>query len=476
MNKHGNLLKSFTQFSLGPFAVFALGLLTTPIITRLINPTEYGKLSMFNLISNIFALIAMCGVDNSFVRFFYEEKNEAISNFLMRCILLPSILSLGVVLIVFLFYDKISMYLFEEINIKAIIALNLNIIFLVLNRFSLLIIRMKKEAFKYSVIQILQKFLYIIMFFAFYYYFGEHYYVLIYAVTLSLIIVTNISVVLEKEEWFFKNKHIKAKNDFKLILVYGVPLVFNSMITWIFQSMDKISLKQWSNYEEIGIYAGAMSIVALLNVLQSSFSTFWVPVAFEHYEKDKEDKKFYIKINNIVTFCMIGCAIGCIMFKDIIILILGEKYKMASSIMPFLVFIPIMYTISETTVLGINFMKKPKYHIIISVISCLVNLVGNSILVPKFGARGAAISTGISYIVFFLVRSYISNKLYYIEFKFFKVVILISLLFVYSLYAVWSENVFVNIFIGSILLIVLFLFYYRLIYDTVKNLLYKNYC
>jgi len=473
MNKDGSLLKNFTQFSIGPFAVFALGLLTTPIITRLINPTEYGRFSMFNLVSSIFSLIAICGVDNSFVRFFYEEKKEALSNFLIRCVLLPNVLSLGMVFLIILFYDKVSIYLFEEINIKAIIALSFNIAFLVLNRFSLLIIRMKKEAFKYSVVQILQKSLYIIIFFVFYYYLGEHYYVLIYATTLSLILVTILSIILEKKDWDFKKDSTKSKNDLKSILVYGVPLVFNSMITWIFQSMDKMSLKQWSTYEEIGIYAGAMSIVALLNVLQNSFSTFWVPVAFEHYEKNREDKEFYIKVNNIVTISMIGCGIGCIMFKDIIVLILGEKYRIASNIMPFLVFIPIMYTISETTVLGINFIKKPKYHIIISILSCLANLIGNSILVPRFGAKGAAISTGVSYIVFFLARTYIATKLYYIKFKVVKIIILIFLLFLYAFCVMVNKNIFINICIGLFLLIILFMLYYKVIVDIIKALFYK---
>jgi len=473
MNKDGNLLKNFTQFSIGPFSVFVLGLLTTPIITRLINPTEYGKLSMFNLISSIFSLIAICGVDNSFIIFFYEEKKDALSNFLIRCVLVPSVLSLGMVFLIILFYDKISIYLFEEINIKAIIALSFNIVFLVLNRFSLLIIRMKKEAFKYSVVQILQKSLYIIMFFIFYYYLGEHYYVLIYATTLSLILVTILSIILEKKEWDLKKDSTKSKTDLKSILIYGVPLVFNSMITWIFQSMDKMSLKQWSTYEEVGVYAGAMSIVSLLNVLQNSFSTFWAPVSLEHYEKNREDKEFYIKVNNIITISMICCGIGCIMFKDIIVLILGEKYRIASNIMPFLTFIPIMYTISETTVLGINFTKKSKYHLIISILSCLTNLIGNSILVPRFGAKGAAISTGVSYIVFFLVRTYIASKLYYIKFKFFKIIILTILLLVYSLFSIIYSNIIFNILLGLVFIIFILGLYYKTILELIENILNK---
>lgn len=97
--------------------------------------------------------------------------------------------------------------------------------------------------------------------------------------------------------------------------------------------------------------------------------------------------------------------------NNFLILLLGKKFYPALYIMPMLVFIPIMYVLSETTVIGINFKKKTKYFLYISFIVLIINLVGNLILVPLFGARGAAISTGISYIIFFSLRTYFSTKL-----------------------------------------------------------------
>jgi O-antigen/teichoic acid export membrane protein len=77
-------------------------------------------------------------------------------------------------------------------------------------------------------------------------------------------------------------------------------------------------------------------------------------------------------------------------------------------IFPFLLFSPIMYSVSETTVVWINFKKKTYWHIVITAVSALVNYIGNALLVPVYAARGAAISTGVSYIVFFWMRTMIS--------------------------------------------------------------------
>ena len=94
----------------------------------------------------------------------------------------------------------------------------------------------------------------------------------------------------------------------------------------------------------------------------------------------------------------------------------GKKYRDAVYVFPFLAFMPIMYTVSESTVMGINFMKKSSYHVWISLISAVTNVIGNYFLIKSFGAKGAAISTGLSYIVFFIARTVLANKVYKINF------------------------------------------------------------
>ena len=132
---------------------------------------------------------------------------------------------------------------------------------------------------------------------------------------------------------------------------------------------------------------------------------------------------------------MLLIAIGLITFKDIIVLLLGSRYREAVFIFPYLVFMPIMYTISETTVIGVNFKKKTKYHINIATVSAVFNLIGNLILVPRLGARGAAISTGLAYIVFFACRTYYSNKFYKVNYSIGKFSICVGMVYILAAYS-----------------------------------------
>ena len=156
---------------------------------------------------------------------------------------------------------------------------------------------------------------------------------------------------------------------------------------------------------------------------------------------------------------MFAMGISMILVKDVFALILGSKYREAAYIMPYLIFSPVMYTISETTVGGINYLKKSKYHVLIASVACIINLSGNTILVPLIGGKGAAISTGFSYIVFFLMRTIIAEKFYKVGFGIKKVMIITVLTSMYALYNTFVRFNFIAIAGALICYIVLFILY-----------------
>lgn len=452
-----SLIKSFVSFSIGGYVSLIIGFFTVPIITRIITPDQYGIFSLFNLIINLCLLVVLLGFDQGFTRYYYEEKNKFL--LLYTSIKYPLIFFIILLFIGVLFRNQISNFIFQQIDVHMMIALMINLFFYIINTFSFLIVRMSKQGLKYSFLQILQQvsnFIFIIIIYKIY---GNSYRVLVLASVLSIIIVTLLSVIFEKEIWL-RNTKEKLKINIKELFKYGYPLVITMSLSWIFQSADKIAIKIFSNLNELGLYAGAFKIIALINVVQTGFTIFWVPVAYERFSKEPENKLFFQQVFNGISFIMLLLAIVVLVSKNLIILLLGENYYLASMIMPCLVFMPIMYSISETTVLGINFSKKTKYHVIISVIVSVFNILGNLILVPKFGAKGAAISTGIAYILFFSLRTYFAKKLIDYNFKLQRLYCISILIFIYSLYLSFYNEILLNIIFGILLLVLLCILYF----------------
>ena len=209
----------------------------------------------------------------------------------------------------------------------------------------------------------------------------------------------------------------------------------------------------------MGLYTAALKLVSVMNLIQTGFTIFWTPTAYEKYAKEPENKNFYRKAFLVVSFVMYVFGLLVIGFKDIIFLLFAKDYREASYIAPFLILMPIMYTISEITVVGINFKKKTYWHIVIAAISVLANFIGNTLLVPILGGKGAAISTGLSYIVFFAMRTAISKRLYEVKYDLSKIVMGNAVIVLVALVGTFKRSTLETILAASVgILFVLFLY------------------
>lgn len=466
-----NLIKKFLSFSIGGYINILIGLFTVPITTRLLSPEQYGISSLITTVTSFMFVICCLGTEQGFVRFFYEEKEENRGNLLYNCLFYPIFISSIVFILICILKDKISIFLlgYKE---KSIWLIFIGMIFFSsLNNFSLLIIRMQQKGKLYSFFNVLSKSLEFFFILILYKLYGDNYKILIFATLFSLILVVTISIIIEKNIWKFKGK---AKTNKKEILLYSLPLTLTMALNWIFVSSDKIIIKMLSNTTELGLYSGAFKIIALLSVLQTGFTTFWTPVSLEHYIKNSKDLNFYKKVNDYLSLIFFSIGIGILMFRNIIVLLLGGKYYEAIYIIPMLVFIPIMYLLSETTHIGISLKKKTKYYLYISIIVSITNLIGNIILVPKLGAKGAAISTGVSYILFFSLRTYFSIKLINFGFNLKRIYLSIILICIYSLILTFYNKIVYDFIIGFLLSCIILILYKNEIKEIYLNYLKKE--
>ncbi len=468
------LIKQFSKYAVGSLMVLLTGLITTPILTRLISTVEMGKYSMFFTIGSLIASIIYLGLDQSYVRYFYEEEENKRVELLNKCLKIPLLLSIAAMLLITFFYKRFSSIIVGKDSFLLCVVFGIYLIGLVIDKFWMLKFRMSQMAGTYSALNVLRKLSYLLFaVLLFYTIFGDSYWTLITSITIAEFVLMGVAYVFDKGNWKSNIKELKT-STFEL-LKYGFPFIFSTTITLIFHSTDKLMLNSLSDYNQIGIYAGAQSIVSLLTHVQTVFTTFWIPVAYEHYSKNPEDKAFFVHVNEIISYCMLIIAILLLCTKDLIILFLGAKYRDAVYVFPFLSFMPIMYTVSETTGIGINFLKRSQFHIFISTICAVVNAVCNYFLIIKYGAKGAAISTGIAYIVFFVLRTFLSNKVYPVNYKLLKFYVSCIVLYAMAIYASFTNVTFIFVLFAIVSVFVISLLYKSVLKDLfsmIKNLVF----
>ena len=410
--KEKSFLKHFMVIGGGTLLNMIVGFITTPIITRIVGTDEYGQYSIFTMYTSIALMVLCMGLDQALIRFYYHDTStDYQKTILKKCWQLPVIIciTLGLILNLLCYTGIVQM----EFDNFVVTMMTVCVLFQILNRLDLILLRVSYKTNLYSMLQVGYKvgFAGLVLIGAFVFR-QNYFYIMVVATVISYIGVTVAGILAQKNLWNFWNIKEKHEINNKELYMYAFPFIISMGITTFFQAIDKISLNYYCTYSDVGIYSSAMTLVHIFAIIQTTFNALWAPMATEHYEKAPDDKEFHQRGNRIITLVMFFIGLSLILIKDVFALLLGADYREAAYILPFLIFNPIMYTISETTVVGIVFMKKSKMHIVIASLACIVNIVGNTLLVPVYGCRGAAISTGIAYIIFYVARTLIANHYY----------------------------------------------------------------
>ena len=471
--KH-HLLKKFFSFSIGNWIGIIISFISTPIITYFIVPAEFGKASIFTIALNILLLFSIFGLDESFVRFFYSEKENNRNFLLYRTLKISVFISLFLAFVILLFWRQISNLLFSEIFFLPILILVLCIIFGTLERYMVLFVRMQQKGWTFSCIGLINKILVSVGAILFCLFVKKDFTAIIFAQLLSSVFTVLLVVIFEYKKLFdFVDINYKQiQHTYKEIFLYAIPFVPSYLFYWILQSGDRVFIKKLSNLNELGVYSLAAKFISILLIFQTSFTTFWVPLALERFHKDPEDKEFFLKVFNIVAFLMILILILIILFKDLIIFILPKSYSGISFLIPLLVFMPLMSTLCYITGLGINFYKKTKIYFLIIFCSSLVSLILNYFLISRLGAKGAALTNAIVYIFYFYLLTFVSFKYFDFRLNLKKYSIIFLLLFMYAFYSSFYAKITGNIIGGIIFVFIVIIWNLPIIKEYKKLILH----
>ena len=462
------VFKSFLEYFYGNFIVLLLGFISLPLITRLMSTDEYGRTSIFQSVVSIIYIFAILGLDQGYIRYFYSEGVNKIKLF-WQCVLPPfaiiTVLSIGY----FIGADFFNTLIFERTGLDITLLVIGYCVISVFERIVFLNIRMEQKGKLYSNLNVLSKVLYIAFIVIFVRILGDDFRVVLYALTLPLLIVTlglmvRFLVKSSKDE----TRRTETSLSEKELLRYSIPFIPMLLMEWLLTSMDKWSIKIFNGFSETGVYAAAMQIMVIISTIKITFVAFWSPIAMEKYENESEEscKAFFEDIFMKVQFLCMSIAFGLTIFRGIIVLILGEKYREAIQIIPFLALMPVLSLLFEMTGQGVKFTKKIKYFNYASAAAIVCNLVGNTLLVPIYKGIGAAIATGITYIVYFALGTYFSNKCYPVNYKI-KIFVLSLILYIgYAAFATVTNNQLLSACVG----LVVFAINMLLNLSTVKSL------
>lgn len=191
-----------------------------------------------------------------------------------------------------------------------------------------------------------------------------------------------------------------SKQVAKRMLKQSVPFIIAGLISVAYASVDKIMLKEiFNRTDDVGFYNVGYSLshswVFLLSALISSFS----PIIYEAY-KDKDEKLSNLRARQLYFIIFTISFIVAIMFSVLAPFAIPTLYTTAynPAIIPSILLVwsvPFAY-IGVARIIQITSEELQRYVILFSISTVVLNIILNSIFIPKLGATGAALATLIS--------------------------------------------------------------------------------
>jgi len=410
-----SLLSSTAIYTIANVINASIPLFLLPILTRILNPSDYGKVAMFATILAIFSAFTGLNSHGALSVRYFQQKQYVLSAYISTClaILFVSIvLILGIVFLSMSWLERITQVPAKWVVIAVMVAGAQFIVGI-----PLALWRASNQPFKYASFQIAQSLInaalslwlvlelgwawegstagqsFSLLFFAFF-----------------VLILLRISGLVREA----------PRKDYALdALKFGVPLIPHTIGVMLMAMSDRVMITNLLGIEQTGIYMVGMQIGMGIGLLTHSFNKAFGPWLFGKLnDMDLFGKIRVVRFTYIYFLILLILAIlWGLLAPWLLEILVGEQYRQASG---FVIYIALGFSFGGMYLIVthyIFYMSKTYLLSIITGLSGCLNVILNFFLIQLFGLKGAAIGFLISQMVFFLGTWFLSNRAYPMPWK-----------------------------------------------------------
>lgn len=365
-------------------------LITFPYATRILLPAGMGKISFATSVVAYFSMFAQLGIPTYGVRTCAKirDDKEKLSKTVQELLLINIITVLisyavfaGAILAVPRFNREKELLIIMGISI-LLNAMGVEWLYKALEQYSYITIR----SIIFKVVALLSMFLLI---------HNKEDYIIYGGITIFAASASNIlnfinlrkHIILKPLGGYELKKHMKP-----MLVFFAV-----SVAATIYTNLDNVMLGFMKDDTEVGYYTAAVKVKTILVSLITSASVVLLPRASLYIEKGEKDEFYRIlnKTLRLILIMAIPLAIYFIMYAEESILLLSGK-EFIDSILPMQIIMPTLIFIGMTNLIGIQMLVPLGREMLVfwsEVAGAIIDLILNAILIPSYGAAGAAIGT-----------------------------------------------------------------------------------
>lgn len=185
------------------------------------------------------------------------------------------------------------------------------------------------------------------------------------------------------------------------MLRFSMPIAAIALLSMVMHQADRYFLARYCDMNEVGIYSLAYQIgqgVLAFGLL--SFTSIWNIVVYE-ISAQPNAKEMYRKIFQWYSDVLLLLTLGAGLFaRQLLELMADPAYSGAADLIPIVAFGYVLFGFHEHFKTPAMLAKKTANMLPASIAAAAANIGLNFLLVPSFGAKGAAVATVITFGIF----------------------------------------------------------------------------
>jgi O-antigen/teichoic acid export membrane protein len=410
------LAVSFSHFVGGNVISLLLGLITFPILTRLLSREDYGILGLVTTTIAIAVAFAKGGISDGIIRLYKEHTDspERLSMFTSTVLTRSFILSLVVTAIYLVGLPVLHRYLgIHEEYLKCFMIMGVYLLVRPMNIIVLNYLRATGKTFFYNVITVTTKTVSIVLALGLLIYVIHDLYGYFVGVALAEIVMSFILFRWLLTNYRFVLGNISGELTLRLVK-FGIPLLLSEFSYLILTYVDRFMLVAYHGEAVLGLYSVGYNMASYLNdLVLFSLSYALVPMYVEMYVKEGKEKTEEF-LGKCLNYFLIGIIPLCVGYyavaKDLIIMLASNKYAESAVFSPLILLGLVFLGMNTILYAGLYLQKKTVQILLINFSAATVNIVMNIILLPEYQATGAAMATLIACITASVITVFLSFR------------------------------------------------------------------
>ncbi len=411
------LVKSSGIYALASLASPLVSLILMPFLTHHLSRNEYGVLAVLNTAIALLAGLTQFGLGNAFFRAYncdYEDRRDrrAIVSTTLTLLLL---IALPVTALALLAAPLLSSVLLNTANYAS--ALRLAALVVLLQNLTvpgLAWLRAENRALLYSILTIANLLVNLVgtLVFVSVLHMGLDGAVIAVAGGYGIIALCTLPLLVIRTG-------LAVRRDIAVnLLSFGLPLVSNFVSVWILQLSDRYLLSHFASLAQTASYAVAYSLGGLLGVvILSPFSLAWPSAMFTIAQRN-DAPRMYRMIFRWYSMLLLIAAFALSLASTVVFkLFFPPAYAQAAPVIPIVTVSLLFYAVYNFFNTAISIRRKTWFAVIFTTTAAVINVAFNLLLIPRFGAIGAALSTLLAYGALSVIAYIVNQRVYTIPFE-----------------------------------------------------------